>query len=263
MRWLICGYLMLVMSAWAQPHQSDLWQAYQEHRWAEAEQALAGVHTWRAQMAAGWAACRLKGCERSLLYFRQAVWFARTDRQRAEALLNLGNAFYRLGRYAEAVDSFANALVYQPDFKAARNNLAVAENALRHWLAQQRLKFGRGGGKRKAEDSFAFAGGQKPAGNGQRDAWDNRIDSLRDRGPDLVSGQQALEMRDSNSPQAQLARARKLDTLARARLVERFTRHLSRLRDDQWALQMRLFERAEGFEAAQDHPHDIKGAAPW
>ncbi len=250
--------------AWAQALKpDDPWTPYREHRWVEAEQALAGVHTWRAQMAAGWAACKLKACERALLYFRQASWFAHTDRERAEALLNLGNAFYRLGRYAEAVDSFENALVYQPDHHAARNNLAVAQNTLRHWLAQQRLKFGQGGGKRRVEDNFAFAGGQKPAGKGERDLWDNRIDSLRDRGPDLVSGQKALETNESASPVAQLRQAARLDPLTRARLVERFTQQLSQLQDDQWALQQRLFEREEGFEAAQPKPHDIKGAAPW
>lgn len=259
--WLL--WAMLLGVAWAQPSQVDPWQVYREHRWVEAEQALASIHTWRAQMAAGWAACQLKACERSLLYFRQAVWFAPTAQQRAEALLNLGNAFYTLGRYAEAVDSFGNALVYMPNHAAARNNLAVAKNALQRWLAQQRLKSEQRDRQPAAEEDFAFAGGQKPAGKGAIDVWDNRIDSVRDRGPDLVSGQKALADERAALPTVQLQQAARLDPLTRAQLVERFTQQLSQLQDKQWTLQRRLFEREEGFEAAQTQPHNIKGAAPW
>lgn len=263
MRWAWPLWAMLLGVAWAQPSQVDPWQAYREHRWVAAEQALASIHSWRAQMAAGWSACQLKACERSLRYFRQAAWFARTAQQRAEALLNLGNAFYKLGRYAEAVDSFDNALIYQPNNRAVRNNLAVAKSARQRWLVQQRLKSEQGKRQQAVEDDFAFAGGQKPAGKGERDVWDNRIDSVRDRGPDLVSGQKALADERALPPTVQLQQAARLDPLTRAQLVERFTQQLSQLQDKQWTLQRRLFEREEGFEAAQTQPHNIKGAAPW
>ncbi|WP_294949481.1 tetratricopeptide repeat protein [Sulfurivirga sp.] len=258
MRLWLLGLLMVSVSAWA---QQDPWQAYREHRWQAALQDLAGEQDWRAQMAAGLAAWKLKQYGQAILLFRQAVWLGRTDRQRAQALLNLGDAFYADGQLAAAVETFEQALIYQPDFTAARQNLETARAALQQWLAQQRRKKPDLGTKRLNED-FAFAGGRKPVGGKTRDEWDNRVGRHGDHGPDLLAADAGLQ-HEAVTPMGQLRQAERMPPLEQAQRVERFTQRLSQLQDAQWALQQRLFEREEGFEAAQSAPHDIKGAAPW
>lgn len=262
-RLLLLLLAFCILPVWA----DDPWQPYREHDWVAAEKALAGVENWRAQMAAGTAAYRLHAFDRAMTYFRQAAWLAETDSQRAQALLNLGNTFYRLTRYAEAVETFSQALVYAPRWDKAKNNLKVAQNAYVHWLAQQKMQGGgQGLGTQRVADDFAFAGGRKPRGGEGGGGWsDNAGKPSKRNGQPLARSWGLGSGQDSEIPplMAQQADVLLADTLTRSRWVEALRPHLRKLDDRQWALQQRLFEREENFPAAQKQPHAIEGAAPW
>ncbi len=261
--WLILLMTLYVLPSWA----GDPWQPYRAHDWVAAEKALAGVERWRAQMAAGAAAYRLHAFERAMTYFREAAWLAKTDAQRAQALLNLGNTFYRLKRYAEAVETFQQALLYAPQWDEAQNNLKVAQNAYVHWLAQQKMRGGgEGMGTQQVIDNFAFAGGRKPKVSEGGGGWsDNAGKSSKRNGQPLARSWGLGSGQDSEIPPLMAPQAETLltDALTRSRWVEALRPALRKLDDNQWALQQRLFEREENFPAAQKQPHAIEGAAPW
>ncbi|SIO18011.1 Tetratricopeptide repeat-containing protein [Sulfurivirga caldicuralii] len=262
-RWLILILAMSVLPVWA----DDLWQPYRQHDWVVAEKTLAGVENWRAQMAAGAAAYRLHAFERAMAYFRQAAWLAESDAQRAQALLNLGNTFYRLKRYAEAVETFQQALVYAPQWDKAQNNLKVAQNAYVHWLAQQKMRgSGEALGTQQVADNFAFAGGRKPKASQGGGGWSDNAGKPSKRNGQPLARTWGLETgSDSRIPPLMAPQAETLlaDALTRSRWVEALRPTVRKLEDNQWALQQRLFEREENFPAAQKQPHAIEGAAPW
>ena len=262
-RWLLLSGLLITLAAWA----GDPWQPYRQHDWVAAEKALAGVESWRAQMAAGAAAYRLHAFDRAMGYFRQAAWLADNDQQRAQALLDLGNTFYRMQRYAEAVETFEQALIYAPEWAQANNNLQVAKNAYVHWLAQQKMQGGGEGlGRQQVADDFAFAGGRKPKVSEGGGGWSDNAGKPAKRADQPLARSWGLALGRDNripplmSPQAATALA---DALTRSRWVEALRPRLKQLDDAQWALQQRLFEREEKFPAAQKQPHAIEGAAPW
>ncbi len=256
------SFLLLLACAWSvQADVSKGWQAYREQRWQAAEQALAGVRTWRAQMAAGTAAYQRKHWARAMRYFRQASWWALSDRQRAQALYNLGLSFIQLEQYAKAVETFSAALRYQADFPDAQRNLKAAEHLL---SLQGRFVQKSVSERKKTDDNFAFAGGRKPVvTDDARGEWDNQIVRQRKQGSRWLNQKAEASTDKAYIPLAQIEGITRLSSLEKSQRVERFVQQLSRLSDSQWLLQRRLFEREEGFEAAQKMPHNIKGAAPW
>jgi Ca-activated chloride channel family protein len=106
-------------------------EAYKSGRHGEALNLYVHLGGYGGHMGAGAAAWQLKDYTAATRHFSAALLLARTPGERTDALYNLGNAHYGLGRWAVAVEAFQAVLAARPDDPRARANLAQAENRLK------------------------------------------------------------------------------------------------------------------------------------
>lgn len=282
---VLCGLgLGLASAAMLSPRpalasEQNAHAAYQQQQYATARALYSQQRGYRARMGEGDSLYRLRQYAGAIRQFTLATLAARTDRQRANALFNLGNSHFQLGDYARAARVFSDVLRYRaPDPAAAHNRALSTALAAR---VQQDLGGGRGGrmgsGPRQA---------RAPAGmNVDAQA---RL-SISDATPNTP-------VNDAATPLAALSRTR-LDALLlrglnRARLAtgaaaQADTRApsgtgreaapggnaaVALLQDGQATadtgaqtarLWQRIFEDEEGFPAPLAQPKTLPGLAPW
>ncbi|MEJ2688088.1 MAG: VWA domain-containing protein, partial [Gammaproteobacteria bacterium] len=103
--------------------------AYHAGKFALAQAMYAQLPGYAARMGEGASAYRLKAYPYAIRQFTAALLHAGSDKQRADALYDLGNSEYRAGHYRAAADAYLGVLRYRPDARA-RANLALAANQL-------------------------------------------------------------------------------------------------------------------------------------
>jgi len=113
-------------NAWHAAHQ-----AYQQKQYLVAQQAYRQLSGFDARMGEGAAAYRRKDFAYAASQFTQALLQARAEKQRADALYNLGNSYYYAGNTVAAADAFEGVLRFRPHDAAAKQNLARARGALK------------------------------------------------------------------------------------------------------------------------------------
>lgn len=107
------------------------YEAYRSGRHGEALNIYARLGGYPGHMGAGAAAWKLKDYTAAARHFSAALLLARTSAERTDALYNLGNAHYGLGRWRVAVEAFQTVLLARPHDPRARANLAQAEQRLK------------------------------------------------------------------------------------------------------------------------------------
>lgn len=121
-----------------QPAQADeaaAWQAWQAKRYASAQTLYAEIGGYAGHMGAGAAAWRQADYAAAVRYFGAALLLAANDRERTDALYNLGNAHYARGQWQAAVEAYESVLHMRPADARARANL---DYAWQHLRRQQR-----------------------------------------------------------------------------------------------------------------------------
>ncbi|MDP2787046.1 MAG: VWA domain-containing protein [Pseudomonadota bacterium] len=112
----------------AKAAEADLaWQAWQSGRYAEAQTHYTRQGGYVGQMGAGAAAWKLRDYAAAARAFSAALLLARDEKQRLDALYNLGGAHYGLGRWQTAVEAYRAILQARPNDARAAANLAEAE----------------------------------------------------------------------------------------------------------------------------------------
>lgn len=103
------------------------WIAWSHGHYAQARQIYAQLPDYAGRMGEGDCDYRIKAYPQALAAFRGAVLLARSDRDRALALFNLGNtAFHIEGRLGEALDAYQASLTLLPGRAATVRNLDLA-----------------------------------------------------------------------------------------------------------------------------------------
>ncbi len=249
--------------------EQQAFQALQAHHYDEAEQGYQKVPNFNGILGAGAAAYRKKDYESSVVYFQQAAVAALSDQQRAYALLNLGNSFYQAGLFVQAIESYQQALLYDPDYLKAKHNLALAEKARQRQSGQQQNEEtgeGQGQGESSRDNEGAFYGGQKPDPSPGEGASGDAPEGDKDGKEFMLP--EAPEQMDFSLNTAQSLRLNStanaiLDQQQRRQRIEQFEKQLSGIQDNQQQLLKHLFEREEGFQAQQSQAHPLPGVAPW
>lgn len=104
--------------------------AYLRQNHALAQTLYGEVQGYSGRMGEGAAAYRRKDYPYAIKQFSAALLQARTERQREQALFNLGNSHFMAAGFRAAADAFLGVLKYAPDNSDARVNLALAAGKL-------------------------------------------------------------------------------------------------------------------------------------
>jgi len=125
----VCGAAAQPPAAWAD--EAAAWQAWRQKQYASAQTLYAQAGGYRGQMGAGAAAWRQAAYAAAVRHFGAALLLAATDRQRADALYNLGNAHYVRGEWQAAYEAFEAVLRLRPGDANASSNREQAWQRLR------------------------------------------------------------------------------------------------------------------------------------
>lgn len=125
--------------------EAAAWQAWQQKQYAHAQTLYAQAGGYRGHMGAGAAAWRQAGYAAAARHFGAALLLAETDRQRADALYNLGNAHYGRGQWQAAWEAFETVLRMRPGDAGASSNRDLAWQRLLHQRADAPMRSDLGG----------------------------------------------------------------------------------------------------------------------
>lgn len=289
---VFAGSLLVVKPVFANVSQDSkvaleqkAYQAYQNQDYDQATILYDQLNTYSGWMGAGSAAYKAEDLESAVLYFRQAALSATDDSARGLALFNLGNSFYLANLLAQAVESYQQALRYQPNYPQAQHNLALASERLKVEQMQQRKGRGNSGDEddegegdqgQGREEGGAFYGGQKPSADAKEPGFGADGDIMGgERGGeevilpqdgDVTDYQLQPQVRAQLNAEARASQANANAIINQAKQRQRaevFQQQLLKIDDNQATLLKRLFEREAGFQAPQAKPHPIPGLQPW
>ena len=110
--------------------EADAYAAYRNHNHALAQTLYGDLPGYSARMGEGAAAYRRKDYQYAIRQFSTALLGSTNDKQREQALFNLGNSYFMAGGYRAAADAFLGVMHYAKDNQDARANLALAAGKL-------------------------------------------------------------------------------------------------------------------------------------
>jgi len=110
--------------------EADAYAAYLKHNYTLAQTFYGEQAGFAGRMGEGASAYRRKDYLYAIKQFSNALLASRNDKQREQALFNLGNSYFMATGYRAAADAFIGVLRFTPDNKDARANLALAAGKL-------------------------------------------------------------------------------------------------------------------------------------
>jgi Ca-activated chloride channel family protein len=130
--------IMFVLAGTALTHNTDVFAAdltasqravaaYQQEAYQDARQWYVRVPGYDGRMGEGSSNYRLGKYDLAVRQFVRATLEANSDSQRADALFNLANSYFKLSRYRQAAEIYTDALRYRPQDKHISRNLAYAQ----------------------------------------------------------------------------------------------------------------------------------------
>ena len=134
----VVGSALSPAPAWAD--EAAAWQAWQQKQYGSAQTLYTQVGGYSGQMGAGASAWRLADYSVAVGHFGAALLLAANDKQRIDALYNLGNAHYGRGQYAIAVEAYEAVLRLRPTHAKARTNLGWARQRLSRKMTEPQMQ---------------------------------------------------------------------------------------------------------------------------
>lgn len=241
-------------------------QALRAGHYGEADRLYGGLQGYRARMGQGASAYRQEAYPAAIGQFIFALLAADADSQRADALFNLANSYFKLGDYRRAASIYIDVQRYQPHHPGAAVNGELAEA-----LAQEvesilgtepdsSERSGRGPRQATAIQGLEPGGGislapvtptEQPYRDGSRPLEREDMQALIERG--ISRGRLAdSKVEEQSDPEWSYA----LSSPTALAL-------LAHAPSDDSALWQRLFELEEGFPAPLEQPRAVEGVPPW
>ena len=246
----------------AESEYAHAYRLYQQGDLQAAKKSFASVPGYTARFAQASCAYQLQEYKQAIPLFVQAILQAGTDQQRADAIFNLANSYFKLAQYAQAKQLYTDVLRYQPGNHAASVNLEYAVALEKQATSQQTSKALREGtGPRTADapPNMDIERGRLSLG----DATNNNTDASLTATD--TSPQQATEILLQQSRPASEQIEYSEDPSWTYNITTLSELHLQHQRPDvdESELWQRLFEIEEGFMAAQEEPKTLPGVKPW
>lgn len=132
---LVVAMLVGVLLATSDVHEvfaaeADAYAAYRNKSYTQAQTLYGEQAGYAGRMGEGAAAYRRKDYQYAIKQYSNALLEARNDRQREQALFNLGNSYFMATGYRAAADAFMGVLHFAPGNNDARANLALTAGIL-------------------------------------------------------------------------------------------------------------------------------------
>lgn len=239
--------------------------AYRAKQYDEAERLYSRQRGYSARFGQGASAYLNGDFNEAIKQFTAAVLSSDNDDQRADAIFNLGNAYYQSGDYENAAVLFADVLRYRPDDAYAAMNyrfVAALYREVRRAILENRLGQGRGPrtemlpeGTDVGESSLSLAEDDatlQPPSTPPPGVDPGRWQAFIERG--LEHARMASQRVESQTDEGwsydiSAAHDIHLETMFAV--------------DEESGLWRRIFELEEGFPAPLPHPRDVPGQVPW
>jgi len=258
----VAAMLQTLPSQAAQPSYPDAFALYQVGKYQQAVKQFARLPGYRARMGEGTSLYQLKQYPNAAAVFIQAVLDANTDAQRADALFNLANCYFKQDEYRRAANTYRDALRYRPLMAMAKTNLAYAQ------ALQEKAQQTPGAPTRRAGTGarMAPAAANTDVGKGRVSLDDSNESTPLHRSPAVPSSGPAQP--------AQLAeKARAVTGKIDLDKDVQWTYDITRARDisvqdalitvDKGVFWQRLYESEEDFPAPRERPEVLPGVPPW
>jgi len=249
--------------------QDDLRDAYEaliNKNYIKSRELYSSINGFEGRFGEGVSSYRLADYPRAIRLFKQAVLLAETDSHLTQSLYNLGNSYFEIGNYKQAISSFDGALKYQPQHMPSSNNLVYSKKALAAVEKKSKQlaitnRAGRGPRSALAADNLIFndtnnvslsdnESKTSPTKNSSL-SNDNEIPAfIILRGIEFASGSPSKRQKVSTDL---------IKNIENSTHIAQY----SSVYDNQPALWQRIFEIEEGYPAPLEKPDVLPGILPW
>ena len=259
-----------------QSNEQAGYRAYLNKDYQQAEQHYKNIdlnRIYHSYFGQGSSLYKMGYYQKSTQQFTFAVLSAKNDTQRANALYNLGNSYFRTGNFSSAINAYEDTLRYRPNNKESLHNIEVSK-ALKTNI-EQRIN-------EKKRIATLLRQGNGPRSTGINDGAEINENTSVSMGDNNESLDDDIPLPDI--PNIDDATVKKLlfSGLKNIKLVNNNTsvlnsensksiqfesikaqQKLSTISDSQHLLWKRLFELEEGFPAPVEDSRVIPGQNPW
>jgi len=212
--------------------------------------------------------------QKAIRQYAVAILNAQDDKQRANALYNLANSYFRTGNYSSALKAYQDVLRYQPRNKACLHNInisqAIKKNIERRLKEKEKIiaLSRQGRGPRSASIADGTDVNENTAvsiaGNENILKEDIPLPKIPDISDDIVkklilSGLKNIEFAKQGGVSLQQLKYENSKTYNLIKAQQQ----LNAISSSQHLLWKRLFEMEEGFPAPVATPRILPGVEPW
>ena len=260
-----------------QSNEQFAYRAYMKGDYSTAEKYyknIANHRTYHSYLGQANSLYKIGHYQEAIQQFTFAILNAKSDSQRANALYNLANSYFRTGNFSLAINTYKDVLRYQPENKACLHNLSVSEVLKTN--IEQRIKEeekiissarqGRGSQSSSVADGTEINENTSVSIGDDENTLDSNIPlpELPDINEDIVkklilTGLKNIKLAEQSHVSTQYpgVQSSKNINLIQAQ------QQLNAISDLQHLLWKRLFEIEEGFPAPVEEPRIIPGVKPW
>jgi Ca-activated chloride channel family protein len=260
-----------------QTTEQAAYRAYFKGNYAKAEKLyknIVGNRAYYGYLGQADSLYKMGHYQKAIRQYTVAILNAQDDRQRAKALYNLANSYFRTGSFSSAINAYQDVLRYQPGNKACLYNINISQVIKKN--IERRLKekekiialSRQGRGPRSASIADGTEINENTAisigGNDNILKEEIPLPKLPDISDDIVkklilSGLKNIEFAKQGSVSLQQLKYENSKTYD----LIKAQHQLNAISSSQHLLWKRLFEMEEGFPAPVATPRILPGVEPW
>lgn len=255
-------------------HEKEAYNAYLKANYEQAAKHYQNISGYQSYLGQGNSLYRMGHYQKAKSQFTQAILNSETDSQRAKALFNLANTYFRSGEFSSAIASYQDVLRYQPEDAASLYNINVSQILKKNIelrLKEKEALFTsarQGQGPRSAN----IAAGTEISDNTSVSMGDSTNKLNKDIPlPDLPNLTEDTVKKLILSGLENIKLAKNKNQLnSHSNYTSNFNIDLIKAKqqldeqlDSKHLLWKRLFEIEEGFPAPVKTPHTLPGVNPW
>lgn len=257
---LLLGFIST--SSFANDNYQRAYEAYLQQDYQQAENYFSNVHSYAGQLGLASAAYQAHDYNKAITFFIQASLAAQTDHQRAHALFNLANSYYKIDKYQHAANIYQDVLRYQPGFAPAKTNLSYALSLIKQQKTPEKpvsvQRGGKGPGTARLDDN-AEPGRVNLTLDNESDSEPYGLSNgmlTRDKQQSTDLSSAGLVTQDIESEE-DTAWTYQVNTIEELAIIS------NNISGSDHIFWQRLFEWEEGFPAPLKEPVTVPGVEPW